>query len=142
MLDTKENPEFGSLDNQTPAALHNWATFLPGGKSSSLLIFWDLLESHQLLDLSLQHLDKSIGASDASSVPVVYGLSWPSTPSMASPIPSVLINATIHKTIGNFSANLLAKCQHWHLRATILTMPICEIILHILRQTIRKKRII
>jgi hypothetical protein len=27
MLDTEENPEFSSLDNRTPEALHNRATF-------------------------------------------------------------------------------------------------------------------
>jgi hypothetical protein len=56
-------------------------------------------------------VDKSIGASDASSVPVVYSLSRPSTPNTASPIQSALINATIHKMIGNFSANLLAEMK-------------------------------
>jgi hypothetical protein len=56
-------------------------------------------DSHQLLTSSLQRLDKSVGASDASSVPVVYGLSQPGTPSMASPIPSALIDTTINKTI-------------------------------------------
>jgi hypothetical protein len=71
MWDTEENPDFGLLDNQTPAALHNQATFLPGSKNSYLLIFWDLSDSHQLLASSLQRLDKSVGASDASSVPVV-----------------------------------------------------------------------
>jgi hypothetical protein len=60
-------------------------------------------DSHQLLASSLQRLDKSIGASDASSVPVVYSLSWPGTPSTASPIPSALINTTINKTIRNFT---------------------------------------
>jgi hypothetical protein len=111
MLDTEENPEFGSLDNRTLEALHNRATFLPGGKNSYLLIFWDLSEGHQLLASSLQRLDKSVGASDTSSVPVVYGLSRPNTPSTASPIPSAHFDATINEVIGNFSANMSAKME-------------------------------
>jgi hypothetical protein len=84
---------------------------LPGGKNSYLLIFWDLSDSHQLLASSLQQLDKSVGASDASSVPIVYGLSRPSTPGMASLIPSPHLDATINEVIGNFSANMSAKME-------------------------------
>jgi hypothetical protein len=84
---------------------------LPGGKNSYLLIFWDLSDSHQLLASSLQQLDKSVGASDASSVPVVNGLSRPSTPGMASPLPSPHLDATINEVIRNFSANLSAEMK-------------------------------
>jgi hypothetical protein len=86
MLDTEENPEFGLLDNRTPEALNNRATFLPGG-----------------IDF--------LGFVRESSTPIVYGLSRPSMPSTGSPVQSALFDSTINTTISNFSANLSAEMK-------------------------------
>jgi hypothetical protein len=65
------------------------------------------MDGDDLDDSNLPDANSINSDDDAEDIPVVYGLSQPSTPSMASPIPSALINATIHETI----KKILPTCQ-------------------------------
>jgi hypothetical protein len=60
----------GSLDGRPARALQSRAAFL-NGRPSYLLYFWEVADTHQLLQSSLQRLSSNIGASDASCAPSV-----------------------------------------------------------------------
>lgn len=55
----------GSLERRPACALQTQAVFL-NGRPSYVLYFWEIADNHQLLNLSLQLLKNSTGASDAS----------------------------------------------------------------------------
>jgi hypothetical protein len=71
---------FGALRNRPAHALSCRPSFL-GGRPLYLLYFWEVADSHQLLQTMLQRIDASAAASDASSVPtsVTYGTTPSST---------------------------------------------------------------
>ena len=58
----------GSLGGRQARALQSRASFL-NGRPPYLLYFWEVADTHQLLQSSLQRLSTSIGASDASCAP-------------------------------------------------------------------------
>jgi hypothetical protein len=58
----------GSLSGRSARALQRRAAFL-NGRPSHLLYFWEIANSHQLLQSSLQRLSNSTGASEASFAP-------------------------------------------------------------------------
>ena len=60
-----ERRNIGSLDRRPARALQTRAAFL-NGRPSYVLYFWEVADSHQLLNSSLQRLSSSTGASDAS----------------------------------------------------------------------------
>ena len=60
----------GSLNNRPPRALQSRAAFL-NGRPPYLLYFWEVADTHQLLQSSLQRLTNNTGASDASMAPTV-----------------------------------------------------------------------
>jgi hypothetical protein len=55
----------GSLERRPARALQTRAAFL-NGRPSYVLYFWEVADNHQLLNSSLQRLNNSTGASDAS----------------------------------------------------------------------------
>ncbi len=61
----------GGLEGRSARALDNRAAFLYG-KPSYILYFWEGADQHQLLQLSLQRLDRAVGASDASNAPIIH----------------------------------------------------------------------
>jgi hypothetical protein len=61
---------YGCLERQFPRALQNRAAFL-NGKPSYLLYYWEIIDAHQLLQLSVQRLTFNVGAGDASMTPSV-----------------------------------------------------------------------
>ena len=69
-------PSFGELSNRTAAAMECRGNFL-GGKPSYLLIFWELADKYQLLDSTLQRLDRAAVAG-ADEVLPVYNIRRPS----------------------------------------------------------------
>jgi hypothetical protein len=58
----------GSLGGRPARALQSRASFL-NGRPPYLLYFWEVADTHQLLQSSLQRLSSGIGASDASCAP-------------------------------------------------------------------------
>jgi hypothetical protein len=60
-----ERRKIGSLDRRPARALQTRAAFL-NGRPSYVLYFWEVADSHQLLNSSLNRLSKSTGASHAS----------------------------------------------------------------------------
>jgi hypothetical protein len=72
--------KFGCLDQQSPGVLNDCAAFLQNNKCSYLLILWEEADRHQLLASTLQRLDCSVGAPDALSTPLVYGVQHINTP--------------------------------------------------------------
>jgi hypothetical protein len=58
----------GSLKSRPPRALQSRAAFL-NGRPSYLLYFWEVADTHQLLQSSLQRLTNNTGAADASMAP-------------------------------------------------------------------------
>lgn len=58
----------GSLSGRPARALQSRAAFL-NGRPSYLLYFWEIADSHQILQSSLQRLSNTTGASDASLAP-------------------------------------------------------------------------
>jgi hypothetical protein len=60
----------GSLHARPRRALQSRAAFL-NGRPSYLLYFWEVADSHQLLQSSLQRLTSNTGAADASMAPTV-----------------------------------------------------------------------
>jgi hypothetical protein len=58
----------GLLSGRPARALQSRASFL-NGKPSYLLYFWEVADTHQLLQSSLQRLNSNTGASDASFAP-------------------------------------------------------------------------
>ena len=58
----------GSLSGRPARALQSRAAFL-NGRPSYLLYFWEIADTHQVLQSSLQRLNKTTGASDASCAP-------------------------------------------------------------------------
>ena len=69
---------FGALRNRPARALSCRASFL-GGRPSYLLYFWEVADSHQILQTTIQRIDASAAASDASSVPT--SVTYSTTPS-------------------------------------------------------------
>ena len=63
----------GGLQGRPARALDSRAAFLYG-KPSYLLYFWEIADRHQLLQSSLQRLNESVGASDASTAPSVINV--------------------------------------------------------------------
>lgn len=63
----------GGLQGRPARALESRAAFLYG-KPSYLLYFWEIADRHQLLQSSLQRLNESVGASDASTAPSVINV--------------------------------------------------------------------
>ena len=59
----------GVLTGRPPRALQSRASFL-NGRPSYLLYFWEIADTHQVLQSSLQRLNNKAGASDASQAPV------------------------------------------------------------------------
>ena len=80
MSPTRQNTTIGFLDRRPSRALQNRAAFL-NGRPSYLLYFWEVAESHQLIQLSLQRVTKNADAVDASSAPSVTSTHSGSTPS-------------------------------------------------------------
>jgi hypothetical protein len=70
MSPTRHSTTIGLLDRCPPRALQSRAAFL-NGRPSYLLSFWEVADSHQLLQSSLQRLTNNTGAVDASSAPSV-----------------------------------------------------------------------
>lgn len=69
-------PAFGELSNRSAAAMECRANFL-GGKPSYLLMFWELADKYQLLDSTMQRLDRAaVGGAD--EVLPVYNIRRPS----------------------------------------------------------------
>ena len=64
-------PGIGGLQRRSARALDNRAAFLYG-KPSYILYFWELADQHQLLQSSLQQLDRAVDASDASNAPIIH----------------------------------------------------------------------
>ena len=64
----------GSLKSRPPRALQSRAAFL-NGRSSYLLYFWEVADTRELLQLSLQRLTNNTGAADASMAPSVTSTS-------------------------------------------------------------------
>jgi hypothetical protein len=62
------NGTIGGLRNRPARALHLRQSFL-NGRPSYLLYFWEVADSHQLLQSSLQCLTEGTGAADASGAP-------------------------------------------------------------------------
>jgi hypothetical protein len=75
-----DHPVFGKLGGRAPAALDSRASFLRGS-ASYLLILWELTDEHQLLSSTLQRLNDSVSAGDASSAPSVIKMRRPNRPS-------------------------------------------------------------
>ena len=70
-MSTAGQPSYGQLlRNRPPRALDTRAAFL-NGSPSYLLYFWELADTHQLLASTLQRLNDTVGATSASSAPVV-----------------------------------------------------------------------
>lgn len=59
----------GGLSGRPPRALQTRASFL-NGRPSYLLYFWEIADTHQILQSSLQRLNNKAGASDASQAPI------------------------------------------------------------------------
>lgn len=64
-----ETRNIGALSGRPPRALQTRASFL-NGRPSYLLYFWEIADTHQVLQSSLQRLNNSAGASDASRAPI------------------------------------------------------------------------
>ena len=62
------NDTIGGLRNRPACALHLRQSFL-NGRPSYLLYFWEVADSHQLLQSTLQCLTEGTGAADASDAP-------------------------------------------------------------------------
>ena len=62
----------GTLRGRPARALQSRAAFL-NGRPSYLLYFWEVADTHQLLQSSLQRLSNHTGASDASQAPSTAG---------------------------------------------------------------------
>jgi hypothetical protein len=62
------NDTIGGLRNRPARALHLRQSFL-NGRPSYLLYFWEVADSHQLLQSTLKCLTEGNGAADASSAP-------------------------------------------------------------------------
>ena len=59
------------VQGRSAHALDNRAAILYG-KPSYILYFWQVAAQHQLLLLSLQQLDRAVGASDAWNAPIIH----------------------------------------------------------------------
>ena len=66
--DDSPHTNIGSLHARAHGALQSRAAFL-NGRPSYMLYFWEVAESHQLLQSSLQRLTSNTGAVDASMAP-------------------------------------------------------------------------
>ena len=58
----------GSLSHRPARALQSRSSFL-GGRPSYVLYYWEVVDTHQLLQSSLQQLTSNAGAANASAVP-------------------------------------------------------------------------
>lgn len=106
--DNYETLQHGNLQNRSAAALDSRASFLGAGHPSYLLVLWEIADSHQILQHTLQRLAVGVGANDASSPPSVINCS-PRT-SISPPISDENIGSMLNETLDIF-ANKMANVQ-------------------------------
>ena len=69
----------GSLSHRPACALQSRSSFL-GGRPSYVLYYWEIVDSHQLLQSSLQRLTSNAGAANASAAPSTVSSTGSRTP--------------------------------------------------------------
>ena len=106
--DNGEANQHGNLQNRSAAALDSRASFLGAGHPSYLLVLWEIADTHQILQHTLQRLSVGVCASDASLPPSV--IKCPRRLSNSPPITDQSIGSMLHETMDNF-ADKMANVQ-------------------------------
>lgn len=94
---------FGALARRPAFALNSREAFL-NGRPSYLLYFWEVADSHQLLQTTVQRIDDGTAASDAASVPT--SVSYSTARSAVREVSRQLKTADQHRDILTLSQSI------------------------------------
>jgi hypothetical protein len=109
-----ETHAFGRLAGRPVRAMDCRESFL-NGRSSYLLIYWEVADQHQLLTVALQRLSDAVSAVDASSAPATVVMRRPGGGSRSSTPMNDDGNAllgNLGKSVNRYDANCNVRMLH------------------------------
>jgi cell pole-organizing protein PopZ len=100
-----ENGEHGNLQNRPATALDCRASFLGDGYPSYLLVLWEIADTHQILQHTLQRLAVGVGSTSARSPPSV--IKCPTRPPSTTPMGDQSIASVLNETMDVFAEKMV-----------------------------------
>jgi hypothetical protein len=108
-----ETIAFGRLAGRPVRAMDCRESFLDG-RSSYLLIFWEVADQHQLLTVALQRLSDAVSAVDASSAPATVVMRRPGGSRSSTPMndDGNALLGNLGKSVNRYDANCNVRMLH------------------------------
>jgi hypothetical protein len=104
---------FGRLAGRPARAMDCRESFLDG-RSSYLLIYWEVADQYQLLSVALQRLSDAVSAVDASSAPATVVMRRPSGSRSSTPMndDGNALLGNLGKSVNRYDANCNVRMLH------------------------------